>query len=74
MDWSDSVPKTYEIKQLDRAGTVLDSFPVEAQTGEAAAKQLKEVADGTETIAVCLDGAPINEMGVDYWQKRVRRR
>ncbi|MCS7465978.1 hypothetical protein NZK35_04735 [Stieleria sp. ICT_E10.1] len=74
MEWSDSLHKTYEVKQIDGDGTVLESFPVDAKSGEAAAKQLENVADGTEKIAVCLDGDPINEMGVDYWLKRMRRR
>ncbi len=74
MEWSDSLHKTYEVKQIDGDGTVLQSIPVDAESGEAAAKQLQNLADGTEKIAVCLDGAPINEMGVDYWLKRMRRR
>ncbi|QEG00110.1 hypothetical protein Mal15_41790 [Stieleria maiorica] len=74
MEWSDSLHKTYEVKQIDGDGAVLDSFPVDAKSGEAAAKELENIAAGTEKIAVCLDGDPINEMGVDYWIKRVRRR
>lgn len=74
MEWSEPLQKTYEIKQIDGDGAVLQTTPVDAQSGEAAAKQLSEIADGTEKISICLDGEPINEMGVDYWQKRVRRR
>jgi hypothetical protein len=79
MDWSDSQMqdfglKTYEIKQLDSEGDTVSSFNVDAASGEAAAKQLKQVAEGAESIKVCLDGKVMNEMGVDYWLKRVRRR
>ncbi|MCD0462986.1 hypothetical protein [Roseiconus lacunae] len=66
--------KTYDIQQIGDAGSVLATIPIDAISGEAAAKQLKSVERGTEKIVVCLDGAPMNEMGVDYWQKRVRRR
>ena len=74
MEWSDSLHKTYEVKQIDGDGTVLQSIPVDAESGEAAAKHLQNLADGTAKIAVCLDGAPINAMGVDSWLKRMRRR
>lgn len=73
-EWTDSEVKHYEVKQMDDEGAVLSSVRVDAQSSEAAAKQLREVADGTDRIVVCLDGAPMNEMGVDYWKQRVRRR
>ena len=73
-DWTDSAAKTYEIKQVDADGELLASAQVEAASSEAAAKQLAEVVDGAERIVVCLDGSPMNEMGVNYWKKRVRRR
>ena len=59
---------------MDDDGAIISSVHVDAQSSEAAAKQLREVADGADRIIVCLDGAPMNEMGVDYWKKRVRRR
>ena len=73
-EWNDTGTKTYEIKQMDDDGSLLSSLQVDAASSEAAAKQLREVVDGTDRIVVCLDGAPMNEMGVDYWQKRIRRR
>ncbi|QEG39205.1 hypothetical protein UC8_11660 [Roseimaritima ulvae] len=66
--------KTYDVQQLDADGDVLASVKVEALSGEAAAKQLREVASGTESIAVCLGDEVMNEMGVQYWQQRVRGR
>ncbi|WP_253155163.1 hypothetical protein [Stieleria tagensis] len=66
--------KTYEIKQIDSHGDMVSSVQVDAESGESAAKQLQQVADGAESIKVCLDGNVMNEMGVDYWLKRVRRR
>lgn len=80
MDWNsaDSQPsmvKTYEIKQVDEAGQeVAEPLRVEAQSGESAVKQLGDVSDRTHSIKVCLDGVVMNEMDVDYWQKRIRRR
>ena len=50
------------------------SVTVDAASGEAAAKQLQRVAEGTDRIVVCLDGSPMTEMGIDYWQKRMRGR
>ncbi len=73
-EWSDTGFKTYQIKQMDGAGAVLNSTEVEAESGEAAAKKLRQVVDGAQRIEVCLDDAVMNEMGVDYWLKRVRRR
>jgi hypothetical protein len=74
MEWADATEKRYEIKQFDDDGAVISSFAVEAASSEAAAKQLREVDGDTCKIAVCLDGEPMNEMGVDYWKQRVRRR
>jgi hypothetical protein len=73
-EWNDTGTKMYEVKQINGNGSLLSSMQVDALSSEAAAKQLREVVDGTDRIVVCLDGAPINEMGVDYWQKRIRRR
>lgn len=73
-EWNDTGFKTYEIKQVDDDGAILDSTEVEAESGEAAAKKLRQVVDGTQRIEVCLDDAVMNEMGVDYFNKRVRRR
>jgi hypothetical protein len=66
--------KTYEVQQIDADGGVLASLNVQAASGESAAKQLQEVASGTETITVSSNNEVVNEMGVDYWQKRVRGR
>lgn len=66
--------KTYEIQQQDETGVVLASQSVEATSGDSAAKQLQEVLDQTQRIVVCLDGSPVNEMGIDFWLKRMRRR
>ena len=74
MEWADPTEKTYEVKQFDDDGAVISSFSVDAASSEAAAKKLREVDRDTSKIAVCLDGAPMNEMGVDYWKQRVRRR
>jgi len=74
MEWIEGGLKTYEIRQVDDDGDVLASLKVDAESGESAAKQLKEVANGTRDIKICLDGEVMNEMGVDYWMKRVRRR
>jgi len=65
--------KNYEIRQLTDAGECLAAATVEAPSGEAAAKQLKKVVDGTGRIEICLDGRAVNEMGVSYWRKRVKR-
>ena len=75
-EWNenDTGTKMYEVKQINDSGSLLSSLRVDALSSEAAAKQLREVVDGTDRIIVCLDGAPMNEMGVDYWQKRIRRR
>lgn len=73
-EWNDTGQKEYEIRQVDDSGALLASERVAAQSGEAAAKQLRKVVDGTERIVVCLDGSPMNEMGVSYWKQRVRRR
>lgn len=73
-DFTDTGRKTYEVKQIDSDGEVLQTVEVEALSGEAAAKQLREVAAGTERIAVCLDGTPMSEMGVEYWNTRMRKR
>ena len=79
MDWSNSSAnesglKTYEVKQLDHAGNTLAAVEIDATSGELAAKKLDDVAVGTESIKVCLNGDVMNEMGVDYWQQRIRRR
>ncbi len=66
--------KTYHVQQLDADGDVLASVAVEAVSGEAAAKQLREVADGTESINVCLNDEVMNEMDVQYWHQRMRGR
>lgn len=75
MQWADAgEERQYEVQQIDADGLVIGSFSVEARSSEAAAKQLSEVAEDTHKISVCLDGTPMNEMGIDYWKKRVRRR
>ena len=74
MDWSEGGMKTYEIKQVDAQGDLLASVQVDADSGEAAAKQLRKVVDGAKSIKVCLDGNVMNEMGVGYWRTRIRRR
>ena len=73
-EFIDTGTRTYTIRQIDSDAHVLSEDPVEATSGEAAAKQLKEVRSGTDRIEVCLNGKPMNEMGVDYWRQRVRRR
>lgn len=66
--------KTYAIRQIDSEGAILSEIDVEALTSEAAAKQLSDVSDATNRIAVCLDGVTMNEMDVEHWRKRIRRR
>jgi hypothetical protein len=66
--------KIYAVRQLDSQGCVLAEIDVEAVNSEAAAKQLNDVQDATDRIAVCLDGRTMNEMDVDHWRKRIRRR
>ena len=66
--------KVYAIRQIDSQGGLLSEIDVEAASSEAAAKQLSDVNDLTERIAVCLDGQTMNEMDVDHWRKRIRRR
>jgi hypothetical protein len=73
-EWNETGLKTYQIKQVDDSGLVLNTVDIEAESGEAAAKKLRQVVDGAQRIEVCLDDAVMNEMGVDYWLKRVRRR
>jgi len=73
-EWNDTGFKTYQIKQVDDSGLVLNTVDIEAESGEAAAKKLRQVVDGAQNIKVCLNDVVMNEMGVDYWQKRVRRR
>ncbi|TWU01102.1 hypothetical protein [Stieleria varia] len=70
----ESSEKNYEIQQIGLDGNVLATLSVEAGSGEAAIKQISKVAEGTETITVTLNDEVINEMGVDYWHKRVRGR
>jgi len=74
VNWSEDAMKTYEIKQVDADGDTLASVRVDADSGEAAAKQLTEVVDGAKNIKICLDGNVMNEMGVHYWRSRIRRR
>ena len=69
-----SVTKTYAIRQIDSGGSILSELAVEAVNSDAAAKQLEDVFDATERIAVCLDGQAMNEMDVEHWRKRIRRR
>jgi len=66
--------KVYAIRQINSEGSVLSEIDVEAASSEAAAKQLSDVESSTEKIAVCLDGETMNEMDVDHWRKRIRRR
>jgi hypothetical protein len=66
--------KTYAIRQIDSAGSILSEIDVEAITSEAAAKQLSDVSDATNRISICLDGVTMNEMDVEHWRKRIRRR
>ncbi len=73
-EFNETGGKTYEIQQRGAGGDVLATVKIEAASGEAAAKQLRQVASGTESIAVCLDNQVTNEMGVDYWHQRVRGR
>lgn len=75
--YTDSNPmgmKTYAVRQIDSGGTILSELAVEAVSSDAAAKQLDEVNDATERIAVCLDGQAMNEMDIEHWRKRIRRR
>lgn len=65
---------SYEIQQIGKAGQVLTSQTVLAHSGEAAARQLRDVVDGADKILVYRDGARMNEMRVGFWKKRVRRR
>jgi len=73
-EFIDTGTKLYTIRQLDSDARVLSESNVEAPTSEAAAKQLRDVVNGTDRIEVCLGGEPMNEMGVDYWRQRMRRR
>ena len=66
--------KMYEIQLQDESGDVLSSKHVEAASGDAAARQVNEIVNGTAKIVVLTEGKPVNEMGVEFWQKRVRRR
>lgn len=75
--YTDSNPlgmKTYAVRQIDSGGTILSELAVEAVSSDAAAKQLDEVSAATERIAVCLNGQAMNEMDVEHWRKRIRRR
>ncbi len=74
MEWADAGEKQYEVKQIDASGQVIDSLSVEADSSEAAAKQLRDVSADTRKISVCVDGKSMSEMGIEYWKKRVRRR
>lgn len=67
-------PKMYEVQLQDGSGGVLLSKQVEASSGDAAARQLDGVVNGTEAIVVLLDGNRVLEMGIEFWQKRARRR
>lgn len=66
--------KTYEIQQQDETGTALATQTVTANSGDAAARQLDDLVAGVEKVVILLDGSPVNEMGADFWLKRVRRR
>ena len=69
-----SVPKTYAIRQIHQDGSILCETDVEAVSSDAAAKQLNDVREDTERIAICLNGQAMNEMDVEHWRKRIRRR
>lgn len=73
-DITNTGTKFYDIRQVDRHGTVVAEDHVEAASSEAAAKQLRDVHVDTDKIEVCLDGQAMSEMAIDYWAKRVRRR
>ncbi len=66
--------KTYAIRQINSDGGIVSELAVEATSSDAAAKQLNDVDDATQRIAICLDGQAMNEMDVEHWRKRVRRR
>ncbi|QDV26261.1 hypothetical protein [Aureliella helgolandensis] len=66
--------KTYEIRQLDNDGNLLLDTKVEAASGEAAAKLLADADERTQRILICLDGETMNELDVEHWRKRIRRR
>jgi len=66
--------KTYAIRQIGSDGNIVCEMAVDAVSSDAAARQLSEVRDETQRIAVCLDGQAMNEMAVEHWRKRVRRR
>ena len=65
--------KVYEVQLQDKSGGVLSSKHVEAASGDAAARQVDEIVNGTAKIVVA-DGKAAFEMGVEFWQKRARKR
>lgn len=66
--------KVYEVQLQDKSGGVLSSKHVEAASGDAAARQVDEIVNGTAKIVVVADGKAAFEMGVEFWQKRARKR
>ncbi len=74
-EFSDSsASKLYEIRQLDSDGLLLSSVPIVADSSASAARDLKEIVNGADRIEVALDGVAMNQMTVNYWKTRVRKR
>jgi hypothetical protein len=71
---SNAFTHQYEIKQYDHEGLLLSSLHVDAESSAAAARKLKGVNKEADRIEVCLDGEPMNQMTVTYWQTRIRKR
>ena len=67
-------PQTYEVQLFDESCSVLMSKQAGEVSGDAVAWQLDGVVNGKEAIAVLADGNRVFEMGVEFWQKRVRQR
>lgn len=71
---SDTFTKQYEVRQIDGEGALLSSIHVQAESSAAAAKELRDVEAHAQCIEITLDGIPMNQMTVNYWRTRVRKR
>ena len=68
-------PIPYVVRFVDENGTVVTEQRILATTYTAVLRELKHAPDGATRIEVFHeDGKPAGEVGVEYWQQRLRRR
>ena len=65
----------YIVRQRNSQGEIISEKFVEAVSNESALRQVKEVVAGAQRLEVYNDsGAKVREIGVSYWQQKIRRR